>query len=349
MRVEIFDVGHGHCTVITSPNGRRLMLDCGNRWGEERFWTPSLHYFRQSIDLLALLNLDEDHIADFQGMTADCTVPWILSNPTVGPCEFALLKKQGMGVGAKSVAAWLARPRGIPTSVEPDFGPVQIRWYYGFFVPGTKNNTNDLSLVVIAQFGAFKIVFAGDLGVAGWKRLLALPSFCQDLLGTTVLVASHHGRNSGCCTELFDLFRPQLVIISDDERQYDSQDTDDWYRARCTGAVFATNAFDRRYVATTRKDGSMRIDVEPDGRWRIHRVTVRDWPTKPVSVPRPSVDWLSALTPSFNPLSPGGNLLAGLPFPDPDTNALARLTRDDDPLARALGLSPISALLAMKR
>jgi hypothetical protein len=51
-----------------------------------------------------------------------------------------------------------------------------------------------------------------------------------------------------CCTELFDLFRTQLVIISDDARRFDSQDTDDWYRACCTGAVFVTNPNDRRYV-----------------------------------------------------------------------------------------------------
>jgi hypothetical protein len=93
----------------------------------------------------------------------------------------------------------------------------------------------------------------------------------------TAVMASHHGRESGCCTELFDLFRPQLVIISDDERQFDSQDTDDWYRNRCTGAVFAANPDVRRYVATTRKDGSMRIDVDAAGRWWIRRVLVRDF------------------------------------------------------------------------
>ena len=49
MQIEIFDVGHGHCTVITAPNGRRMMLDCGQRWGDRAFWTPSLHYFNQTI------------------------------------------------------------------------------------------------------------------------------------------------------------------------------------------------------------------------------------------------------------------------------------------------------------
>jgi hypothetical protein len=39
MRVEIFDVGHGQCAVIAAPNGRRMMIDCGDRWREETFWT----------------------------------------------------------------------------------------------------------------------------------------------------------------------------------------------------------------------------------------------------------------------------------------------------------------------
>jgi beta-lactamase superfamily II metal-dependent hydrolase len=345
MRVEVFDVGHGQCAVITAPNGRRMMLDCGDHWGEERFWTPSLHYFRETIDLLALMNLDEDHISDFGGMIKDCTVPWILSNPTIGPREFAILKKDGMGPGAEAVASWLARPKGPIAGVEPDFGPVQIRWYYGFFVPGAVNKTNHLSLAVVVQFGDFKIVFAGDLEVAGWQRLLNLPSFRQDLIGTTVLVASHHGRESGCCTELFDLFRPQLVIISDDERKFDSQDTDDWYRSRCTGAVFVTHPSDRRYVATTRKDGAMRIEVNAAGRWTIERVSVRDWSRKPPTpAALPEFGALNALLNSSQNLFGSGLSFAPTP-PASGLDALGLLNKHDDPLSRALGLSALSPFL----
>ena len=196
-----------------------------------------------------------------------CKVSWVLSNPTIGTREFAVLKSAGMGFGAKAFASWLNAPKGMSGAVAPDFGPVTITWYYNRYLAGQANTTNDLSLVVFVQFGAFKIVFAGDLEVSGWRRMLANPEFCRDLLGTNVLVASHHGRESGCCTELFDWLRPEIVIISDDERQYDSQDTDDWYRNRCVGAACIANPFDRRYVLTTRKDGSMRIDVSADGRW----------------------------------------------------------------------------------
>jgi beta-lactamase superfamily II metal-dependent hydrolase len=356
MQIEIFDVGHGHCTVITAPNGRRMMLDCGQRWDDRTFWTPSLHYFNQTIDLLALLNLDEDHVRDFDSVMRNCTVPWVLSNPTIGPSEIAVLKKDGMGSGARAVAGWLARPKGTAQGAEPDFMPVQIRWYYGFYVPGAPNTTNDLSLMVVAQFGAFKIVFAGDLEVAGWRRLLSLPSFRQDLICTSVFVASHHGRESGYCTELFDLFRPQLVIISDDERQFDSQDTDDWYRDRCAGAIFAQNPNMRRYVATTRKDGSMRIDVDAAGRWWIRRVLVRDWPRNPIpaSPRRSGLGALASLGFGHNPLAPGANVLLSAfstppvpPKPEPSLGAL--LSIDNDPLARALGLGSLLAPTPVKR
>jgi hypothetical protein len=134
MRIEIFDVGHGHCAVVTSPNGRRLMIDCGKRWRDDRFWTPSLHFFRQRIDLLALMNLDEDHLADFGGVIRDCTVDWILSNPSVGARELSFLKKDGMGPGVRALAGFLAGPNGS-TEPFPDFGPLDIRYYWCPYTP----------------------------------------------------------------------------------------------------------------------------------------------------------------------------------------------------------------------
>jgi beta-lactamase superfamily II metal-dependent hydrolase len=335
MRVEIFDVGHGQCAVITAPNGRRMMIDCGDRWGDETFWTPSLHYYGQTIDILALTNLDEDHLSDFKAMIENCTLPWILTNSTIGAREFALLKQDGMGSGAKAFAAWLARPRGFPVSTEPDFGPVQIRWYSWSFIPGAVNKTNDLSLAVVVQFGDFKIVFTGDLEVAGWRRLLTIPEFRADLVGTTVFVASHHGRESGCCTELFELIKPQLVIISDDEHQYDSQDTNAWYRSRCTGAIFANNPLERRYVATTRKDGSMMLDIDAAGRWTIQRVKVRDWPLKlPTPGPVPEFGALAALSQNWF----GSGLASFAPGSGVDARGFLNTQQDQPSLHSALAV-----------
>jgi len=101
MRVEIFDVGHGQCAVITAPNGRRMMIDCGDRWGEEAFWTPSLHYFGQTVDLLALTNLDEDHLSDFKGMPKIATCPGSSQIPPLGHGNSRSLRKTEWGRALK--------------------------------------------------------------------------------------------------------------------------------------------------------------------------------------------------------------------------------------------------------
>jgi hypothetical protein len=85
------------------------------------------------------MNLDEDHLSDFKN------------------------------VGAGVVAAWLVQPKNLLPGPQPDFGGIEIRWYYPFFILA-ENTTNDLNFAVIAQFGTFKILFTGDLEVAGWQR-----------------------------------------------------------------------------------------------------------------------------------------------------------------------------------
>ena len=282
MRIEIFDVGHGHCAVVTSPNGRRLMLDCGTRSDGDRFWTPSLHFFREGFDLLALLNLDEDHLTDLGPMVEHCRIGTILSNSSIGLREFITLKGDGMGPGAEAYARWLAAPKRLTAGEALDFSPLEVRYFHHNYSPGAVDTTNDLSLVVIIRYGLFSIVFTGDLEVNGWQRMLMDPEFRRQITGTTIFVGSHHGRESGCCTELFELFRPEIVIISDDARQYDSQETDAWYRTRCRGIPVIASPGERRYVMTTRNDGSMRIEVEPNGAWRLQPLPVLDWPCRPL-------------------------------------------------------------------
>jgi beta-lactamase superfamily II metal-dependent hydrolase len=160
-----------------------------------------------------------------------------------------------------------------------DFSPVVVRWYCNRYSPGTIDTTNDLSMVFVLQYGTFKILFAGDLEKRGWESLLALPGFVRDLVGVSVFVASHHGRESGCHTDLFDLWQPEIFIISDEELQFDSQETTSWYRYRARGIPLIGRQ-DRRYVYTTRSDGSLRIDVQPDGRGVISPITVPTWPAK---------------------------------------------------------------------
>jgi hypothetical protein len=135
------------------------------------------------------------------------------------------------------------------------------------------NDTNNLSLVTFVRYAGFAMLFTGDLEKEGWRALLRFPAFREALASVSVLVASHHGRENGCCDEAFLFMKPEIVIFSDDGIQYGSQNTLGWYRSRVRGIPDLESSFlqGKRHVLTTRRDGSMQIDVAANGRYLVTR------------------------------------------------------------------------------
>ena len=111
------------------------------------------------------------------------------------------------------------------------------------------HDTNNLSKVTFLRCRGINIVFPGDLEKPGWRELLKNSSFCSELETVNLFVASHHGRESGYCSEIFDHCSPDIIIISDTSIQYETQEVD--YRKHATGIRWADGTM--KYVLTTRK------------------------------------------------------------------------------------------------
>jgi len=126
-------------------------------------------------------------------------------------------------------------------------------------------DTNNLSLVLFLKNTGLSIVFPGDLEKAGWKALLQLPAFRQQLATVNIFVASHHGRESGYTEEIFQVCRPDVVIISDESKQFDTQDTN--YAQHAKGITW--NKTETRRVLTTRNDGMLTISQPPGAAYHI--------------------------------------------------------------------------------
>lgn len=69
---------------------------------------------------------------------------------------------------------------------------------------------NDASYVIQYIMGGFTIVFGGDSHDATWKHILAEHS---DLRDVDLLIAPHHGRDSGRNYEFLDVLNPKLTFI----------------------------------------------------------------------------------------------------------------------------------------
>jgi beta-lactamase superfamily II metal-dependent hydrolase len=275
MVLRIFDVEHGACTMLAGPNDAMAMIDCGHN--RTTNWRPSLFLRntvgRSYLDYLLITNADQDHLSDLSTLReSGIHIKHLMTNTQIPPATLRWLKQQSGPVTSDAEALLHMRstfgPVGSGTPFDQALGGVTVRSFCHTFPAFT--NTNDLSCAFFITFGAFKILFPGDLEKPGWKAHLHNPVFIAELHATTILVASHHGRKSGFCEEVFHFLRPQAIVISDKSIIHDTQEIVPQYRSRVWGdGIRVTNESDRRHVLTTRCDGDILFQVEDNGNYWV--------------------------------------------------------------------------------
>jgi beta-lactamase superfamily II metal-dependent hydrolase len=372
VKIEVHDVDHGGCAVIMTPNGKRVMLDCGVN--HSRPWYPSVEFHGQRIDLLFLMNLDEDHVEDLPYLWNSSPLGSVFSNPTIPAPTLDRIKAKGMRPGVRKAHDILAQfGAGMMGWPPADLGGVTINWFWNRYgLPHT--DTNNLSLAVFVEYGAFSILFGGDMETAGWRSLQAIPGFNDRLRRVKVYVASHHGRKNGQCEEIFDHCRPEVILLSDGPKQYVSQETNNWYRTRATGIPEIDRpegllGRPRRYAMTTRRDGTMTIDVAADGKFLVRSEKAVSNPLSDLAAfaalsPEPYMPALPTTTPNafaglggierfWAPPAPTPNALAGLSgidrFLAPTPPYLPPGSALDNALLRTTPTNALSALASLTR
>ena len=72
------------------------------------------------------------------------------------------------------------------------------------------SDRNDLSLVLLAEYGEFQMLFTGDIGKAAEERLAASGRLCQ----VEILKTAHHGSRHSSAKIFLDQVQPAVSLIS---------------------------------------------------------------------------------------------------------------------------------------
>lgn len=276
MVLRVWDVEHGACAMLhhfqNGIAGRLAMIDsgCTPDWHPSTFIRYGLG--RTRLDYLFITNADQDHMSDLQGLwDTGVNVSVLFRNPSYTGAQMRAIK-QISGPLSNDAQRYIGLCDTYNTPAAEPFDQfmgsitASVFWNpYPYF-----QKTNDLSLTIFIKFAGFTILFPGDLEKAGWRNMLALQSFRDHLKYTDILVASHHGRESGFCPEVFDHCRPRAVIISDKAKQHETQETVPDYRDVLTdNGVPVRTTGKRRHVLTTRRDGWIQVRAGADGYYHI--------------------------------------------------------------------------------
>jgi len=264
MELKIFDVEHGACALLTCDSGARIMIDCGHNGTTG--WLPGSYLNSQQVtnlDMLAITNYDEDHVSGLPNLRETLTIRRLWRNKSVAPETLKKLKSEnGMGEGIEELVK-------MASTYTVDADPLEIdgveRKAFHLTYPEF-DDENNLSFVIYLKLNGIGFLFPGDLETVGWETLLKRDqSFRLAVADTKVLIASHHGRESGLCPDVFTKHgcKPFWVVVSDKGYQYDTQKTVPFYSSYTKGAYFRGET---RKVLTTRNDGRIRFWFN-GGKW----------------------------------------------------------------------------------
>lgn len=267
LKIIIHDVGHGQAVHAFTPDGKVVAIDLGTSADFSPLeWLSS---YTKTIDSLVITHPHGDHIDEMlllDDLGFDVRQLW---RPKWLPAKDVYAQNQATYQdkldayfemsGRYSEGIAITELVGNPAVT----GGVTIK-EFASATCGTSNINNHSGVVVFDYLG-IRVVIPGDNEPPSWKDLLTQPDFVSMVSEMHVFLASHHGRKSGYCTELFSALNknsPRLCVISDahaqdtDATQRYSYHADGWQVHSRSGA----DSEDRNCV-TTRSDGPIEIEI----------------------------------------------------------------------------------------
>lgn len=266
LKVSFLDVGHGDFIYAETPLGHKLVIDLGS--GDV---IPSK--FLSKVTTIHELQISHPHTDHFDDIVA-------FSGKTIKSFRCPALQKfSDQKIGwKKSDKAKIAKLRQMKNQYAADNNAVSVGngFSHSVWSPPTINyeDPNTASYVTTLSYGGTKILFGGDLPASGWKSLLSNQKFVNAISGTTIFKVPHHGRNEGCCEELFAKISPMLCIISDKSLGKDNKNTvaTNWYTSKASGCN-VVGSTSKRKVLSTRSDNSIFVEIQQSGDWDVYTNT----------------------------------------------------------------------------
>lgn len=256
--MKVWAVDLGLAVHVEAPNGRYIVIDLGSKDGV----SPLQALSGKDVGYMVITHPHHDHFSDIKNI--DCAKPvvlWRVKTYTKDElldgvrdseiddfmryCDFEKTFNSKVSDDNKPST-------GIP------FGGLSAR------VLSTKQcdkrNKNNFSAIVVLQLGNAKVVVCGDNEKDSFDELMSNEDFKEAVAGAFVLVAPHHGRDSGFHEKYVELVKPYITIISDTKRGTTS--VTEKYEAYTKGYNvhnMSSGYLEKRLCLTTRKDGNIKV------------------------------------------------------------------------------------------
>ena len=260
MRFHILDVDHGFCAYLAADNNHLILFDCGH--STDPVFRPSGYLYDlgyRSVQRFFVTSFDQDHIGDLPSLRRLLGVDILTCNTSITPEQLRRVKLKGGPITPEMEELFSLMGRSdSPATHHPEFPP-RVSWQTFHARYGRDfDDTNNLSVVTFLNCDGTIFLLPGNLEEAGWRFHLRNEAFKGQLRQVNVFIASHQGRETGYCRDVFDYCNPNVIVFSDSATVQATRETAENYAAHAIGFHYNGQT---RYALSTRNDGNLWWDL----------------------------------------------------------------------------------------
>jgi competence protein ComEC len=205
LHVAFLDVGQGDAILVTTPDGRQMLID-GGPTATDLNWRlgQELPFWDHSLNLVVNTHPDADHLAGLVPLLDRYQVEQALVTDVAGDSNLyreweTQLAEANLTPTIGHAGMQLALSSGVTATLLTP-GPATAR----------EDQTNNHSVVMQLQMGRISFLLTGDIEEPVERNLV----FSHVPLIATVLKSPHHGSKTSSSYTFLEAVNPQIVVIS---------------------------------------------------------------------------------------------------------------------------------------
>lgn len=231
VQMVFWDVQHGHATYIKSPNGRHIVVDLGIGSYDDNNtnFSPLLHlknvYNVPRLDYVIITHPHLDHIDDI--LNFDALNPKVLNRPKqITNAEVMQEEEKIKTIRNRDRPIFEKyceinnRYNHTIQSTDPDYtrnpdnyGGLNIQTFTPTICD--HSNFNNHSIISVFEYAGIKVVIPGDNEKCSFEELMQREDFIEGVKNADILLAPHHGRETGYYNEFVSIVNPRITIVLD--------------------------------------------------------------------------------------------------------------------------------------
>ena len=209
LHVQFFDVGQGDSALITTPSGRRVLVDGGPDWNSAiDSLADAGSSSGRTLDLVVLTHLDADHSRGLLHVLEHYRIGGVLEGKesraasTYGQWQAELRRQEITPINVYQ-GYEIVLGGGVTLEV------LNPRVAAGAAETVREADSNNDGVVVRLTYGSVSFLLTGDIETATEHRLVNGP----DILASDVLKVAHHGSRTSSTEEFLAAVAPAVAVV----------------------------------------------------------------------------------------------------------------------------------------